>query len=191
MQVQTKSLSTDPRGKRLSTFLGPAPSWPEDAPSGRFYAEFDSDTPISRESQFVFFAQFLRASQCWERFLQNCPLIQFIHSSRKKAPGRSVCLCGVTLDQSTNGQGPSEWNTPRAPYSMRSPRSPDHSTPSCRSDLPRCPTTASSGSTLDCAAAALKPSPSVAATHVPRVSEMRLRPGPQCDTPPHHWPQFA
>jgi hypothetical protein len=41
---------------------------------GRFYAEFDSDTPISREGRLVFFAQFLHAIQRWEPFLQNCPL---------------------------------------------------------------------------------------------------------------------
>jgi len=74
MQVQTKSFSTHPQGERLAPPSEPAPSWPVDTPGGRFYAEFDPDTPISREGQLVFFAQFLHASQRWERFLQNCPL---------------------------------------------------------------------------------------------------------------------
>ena len=74
MQVQTKSFSTHPPGECLSTLSEPSPIWPVDTPRGHFYAEFDPDTPISRESQLVFFAQFLHASQRWERFLQNCPL---------------------------------------------------------------------------------------------------------------------
>ena len=61
---------------RVSVFphLGAAPHWPVDTPGGRFYAEFDPETPISREGQLVFFAQFLQTGQRWERFLKNCPL---------------------------------------------------------------------------------------------------------------------
>ncbi len=73
MQVQTESFSTHPR---VSVFPPSelAPNWPVDTPCGRFYAEFDSETPISRAGQLVFFAQFLYAGQRWERFLKNCPL---------------------------------------------------------------------------------------------------------------------
>jgi hypothetical protein len=74
MQVQTEFFSTHPQGERLSTPSEPAPHWPVDTPGGRFYAELDPETPISREGQLVFFAQFLQTGQCWERFLKNCPL---------------------------------------------------------------------------------------------------------------------
>ena len=74
MQEQTESFSTHPQGERLSTHSEPAPHWPVDTPGGRFYAEFDPETPISREGQLVFFAQFLHTGQRWERFLKNCPL---------------------------------------------------------------------------------------------------------------------
>ena len=74
MQLKARSFSTHPGGERVSAPSTPPSSWPVDTPGGRFYAEFDPVTPISREGQLVFFAQFLHASQRWERFLQNCPL---------------------------------------------------------------------------------------------------------------------
>ena len=74
MQVQTDSSSTHLQGERLLLPSELAANWPVDTPGGRFYAEFDLDTPISREGQLVFFAQFLHAGQRWERFLENCPL---------------------------------------------------------------------------------------------------------------------
>ncbi len=74
MQTQTESFSTHPQGECVSAPSESASHWPVDTPGGRFYAEFDPENPISREGQLVFFAQFLHASQRWERFLQNCPL---------------------------------------------------------------------------------------------------------------------
>ena len=49
-------------------------SWPVDTPGGRYYAEFDDESPVTREGQLIFFAQFLRVGGRWERFLSNCPL---------------------------------------------------------------------------------------------------------------------
>ena len=74
MQAQTTSVSAHPVGEPVLTPSKPSPSWPVDTPGGRFYAEFDPDTPLSREGQLVFFAQFLHQSQHWQRLLQNCPL---------------------------------------------------------------------------------------------------------------------
>jgi hypothetical protein len=73
VQVQTESFLTHPQGERLFPPSVLAPSWPVDTPGGRFCAEFDPETPISREGQLVFFARFLHAGQRWERFLKNCP----------------------------------------------------------------------------------------------------------------------
>jgi hypothetical protein len=63
MQVQTESFSTHPQGERLSNPSEPAPHWPVDTPGGRLYAQFDPETPISREGQLVFFAQFLQTGR--------------------------------------------------------------------------------------------------------------------------------
>ena len=45
-----------------------------DTPGGRYYAEFDDESPVTREGQLIFFAQFLRVGGRWERFVSNCPL---------------------------------------------------------------------------------------------------------------------
>lgn len=45
-----------------------------DTPGGRFYAEWDDQSPVSREGQLIFFFQFLHAGGRWEQFLQPCPL---------------------------------------------------------------------------------------------------------------------
>jgi hypothetical protein len=45
-----------------------------DTPGGRFYAEFDEETPVTREGQLIFFTQFLRTGGRWERLLRECPL---------------------------------------------------------------------------------------------------------------------
>ena len=74
MQTQSTSVPTHPAGEPVLTPTNPRPSWPVDTPGGRFYAEFDPETPLSREGQLVFFAQFLHANQRWQRFLHSCPL---------------------------------------------------------------------------------------------------------------------
>jgi hypothetical protein len=48
--------------------------WPLDTPGGRFYAEWESQTPVTREGQLIFFFQFLAAGDRWQEFLANCPL---------------------------------------------------------------------------------------------------------------------
>ncbi len=49
-------------------------SWPVDTPGGRYYAEWDEETPVTREGQLIFFFQFLEAGGRWEEFLAGCPL---------------------------------------------------------------------------------------------------------------------
>ena len=45
-----------------------------DTPGGRYYAEIDDESPVTREGQLIFFAQFLCVGGRWERFVSNCPL---------------------------------------------------------------------------------------------------------------------
>jgi hypothetical protein len=45
-----------------------------DTPGGRYYAEIDDDAPVTREGQWIFFAQFLHSGGRWERLVRNCPL---------------------------------------------------------------------------------------------------------------------
>lgn len=48
--------------------------WPVDTPGGRYYAEIDDESPMTREGQLIFFAQFLHAGARWERFMKATPL---------------------------------------------------------------------------------------------------------------------
>lgn len=48
--------------------------WPVDTPGGRYYAELDYESPVTREGQLIFFAQFLQAGGRWENLLKSCPL---------------------------------------------------------------------------------------------------------------------
>ena len=45
-----------------------------DVPGGRFHAEWDETSPVTREGSLLFFFQFLEAGGRWEHFLQDCPL---------------------------------------------------------------------------------------------------------------------
>ena len=58
--------------------------WPVDTPGGRFYAEWDSQAPVTREGQLMFFFQFLEAGERWREFLADCPL----HYSGNRGSGK-------------------------------------------------------------------------------------------------------
>ena len=49
-------------------------SWPLDTPGGRFHAEWDDQSPVTREGSLIFFFQFLEAGGRWAEFLRGCPL---------------------------------------------------------------------------------------------------------------------
>jgi hypothetical protein len=66
-----------PEGEMVLASLGGAGSWPVDTPGGRFYAEWDSQAPVTREGQLMFFFQFLEAGQRWQEFMRDCPLRYF------------------------------------------------------------------------------------------------------------------
>ena len=48
--------------------------WPVDTPGGRYYAEADLDSPVTREGQLIFFAQFLKTGERWKEFIKSSPL---------------------------------------------------------------------------------------------------------------------
>jgi Transposase DDE domain group 1 len=63
-----------PEGENKTGEAGEAKSWPLDTPGGRFYAEWDTEAPVTREGQLIFFFQFLHAGKRWKEFLGHCPL---------------------------------------------------------------------------------------------------------------------
>ena len=66
-----------PAGESSFSAFGPAPGtgpWPIDTPGGRYYAEWDPDSPVTVHGQLAFFAQFLQAGQRWDDFMSDCPL---------------------------------------------------------------------------------------------------------------------
>jgi len=67
-------LSTHPEGESVFPVQARSGSWPVDTPGGRFRAEWDDQSPVTREGSLVFFFQFLEAGGRWEHFLKDCPL---------------------------------------------------------------------------------------------------------------------
>lgn len=61
-------------GEPQNRASGGSERWPVDTPGGRFHAEWDDQSPVTREGQLIFFFQFLRAGGRWEDFLSTCPL---------------------------------------------------------------------------------------------------------------------
>ena len=74
MQQTQPPICTHPAGESVLDPLGRSPGWPVDTPGGRYFAEFDDESPTTREGQLIFFAQFLHTGGRWDRFLKNCPL---------------------------------------------------------------------------------------------------------------------
>ena len=68
------SIFHHPLGESLNGGSGTAGSWPVDTPGGRFHAEWDETSPVTREGSLLFFFQFLKAGGRWEDFLKDCPL---------------------------------------------------------------------------------------------------------------------
>ena len=61
------------RGESAQPLFTASGSWPVDAPGGRFHAEWDETSPVTREGSLLFFFQFLEPGGRWEHFLQDCP----------------------------------------------------------------------------------------------------------------------
>ena len=74
MEASIPLVHLHPAGEPKKTGETPSGSWPLDTPGGRFYAEWDDESPVTREGQLIFFFQFLHAGGRWEQFLENCPL---------------------------------------------------------------------------------------------------------------------
>ena len=62
------------KGEHQAITFQTADRWPVDTPGGRFYAEWDTQAPVTREGQLMFFFQFLEAGARWSELLADCPL---------------------------------------------------------------------------------------------------------------------
>lgn len=67
-------IDAHPQGELTSPASTSVQPWPLDTPGGRFYAEWDEDTPTTRDGQLIFFFQFLHAGGRWAQLMKNCPL---------------------------------------------------------------------------------------------------------------------
>jgi len=74
MDTLSAVVAVHPTGEAKSRVQHTGNSWPVDTPGGRFYAEWDTEAPVTREGQLIFFFQFLRAGGRWKEFLRSCPL---------------------------------------------------------------------------------------------------------------------
>lgn len=74
MEPKTALLETHLKGECPAITLQSADRWPVDTPGGRFYAEWDTQAPVTREGQLMFFFQFLQAGARWSELLADCPL---------------------------------------------------------------------------------------------------------------------
>jgi len=74
MKSKIIALSAHSKSEPVNAASGPADRWPLDTPGGRFYAEWESHAPVTREGQLIFFFQFLAAGDRWSEFLADCPL---------------------------------------------------------------------------------------------------------------------
>ena len=74
MSALLEQLAAHPQGESENLTISVGGAWPLDTPGGRFYAEWDEDTPVTRDGQLIFFFQFLNAGGRWEQFMRNCPL---------------------------------------------------------------------------------------------------------------------
>ena len=68
------AISAHPAGEVKTAPHYPAGTWPLDTPGGRFYAEWDDQSPVTREGQPIFFFQFLQGGGRWSAFLRDCLL---------------------------------------------------------------------------------------------------------------------
>lgn len=74
MSALLERLSTPPEGESKMGSCGSDGAWPLDTPGGRFYVEWDTEGPTSREGQLIFFFQFLKAGGRWAQLMARCPM---------------------------------------------------------------------------------------------------------------------
>ncbi len=93
MQANELLMCSNPAGELKNALKSPAGDWPLDTPGGRFYAEWDEESPVTREGQLIFFFQFLHAGGRWKEFLRDCPL----HYTGNRGSGADNVLGTVLL----------------------------------------------------------------------------------------------
>ena len=69
-----EAANTHPGGEPENHPISNLKRWPLDTPGGRFHAEWETQTPVTREGQLIFFFQFLNEGGRWERLMENTPL---------------------------------------------------------------------------------------------------------------------
>ena len=78
-----------PKGERQKALDGDKKSWPVDTPGGRYYAEWDTEAPVTREGQLIFFFQFLHRACPGTRERgdeRSCWVKKIGHEQRKWLP---------------------------------------------------------------------------------------------------------
>ena len=93
MSVLLADSRAHPQGEPSKLDISSSLAWPLDAPGGRFFAEWDEDTPTTKDGQLIFFFQFLQAGGRWEKFMENCPL----HYAGNRGSGAKNVLGTVLL----------------------------------------------------------------------------------------------
>lgn len=91
-------LKSHPVGEQVLEAVKGGHRWPVDTPGGRFFAQWEAESPVTREGQLIFFFQFLQVGARWEEFLRHCPLF---YSGNRGSGARNVMgtlllsvLCG-------------------------------------------------------------------------------------------------
>lgn len=74
MERKISPLAGHSKGEALTAIVETSSRWPVDTPGGRFYAEWETQAPVTREGQLMFFFQFLEAGDRWRELLADCPL---------------------------------------------------------------------------------------------------------------------
>jgi hypothetical protein len=74
VEAKSTPVETHPVGECKSTSFGDQRAWPVDTPGGRYYSEWNTGAPVTREGQLIFFFQFLHTGGRWKEFLARCPL---------------------------------------------------------------------------------------------------------------------
>ena len=98
MPTEFELSTAHPQSEHEKSVLFGGKQWPLDTPGGRFFAEWDDDSPVTRDGQLIFFFQFLNAGGRWERLLANSPL----HYSGNRGSG-ALSVFGTLLLSVLNG----------------------------------------------------------------------------------------
>ena len=101
MSRSSLSVFPHPQGESADPVSAPSGSWPVDTPGGRFHAEWDETSPVTREGSLMFFFQILATGGRWENLLKDCPLT---YSGNRGSGAKNVL--GTVMLSVLNGHWP-------------------------------------------------------------------------------------